>query len=178
MPWMRRDKFIIKTSEKQIIAWSWLLVNTRKFLFHLVLIHAIAGIKTSLSSPANMQSRKDMSLGPFNHLLEFLPIVHRLKRQMLYWRSCDNQAIKETMFDLIKSLVKGLHMFHLGGLWRMRSHIKKLNGQLQGRIGQMTQNLSFRHHFLGHEIEYQDIQGANILMICPVIIHDKDILRA
>ena len=118
-----------------------------------------------------------MGLGPFNHLLELFPVVHCFKRQMLYRCTSDNQAIKIAIFNLIKSLIKSLHMLCTCRFRLMRAHVEEVNSQLQRSISQVAQYLSFRHHFLGHEIEYQNIQRADILMVRPIVIHDKDILR-
>ena len=99
-------------------------------------MNPVTVVQTSLGSPTEVQGRKNMTLGPFKDLGQLFPVVHFLKVHLFDRRPRHNQAVIVIILDILKSLVKTLHMLGRCIFRLMARHIEEIYIDLQGRIGQ------------------------------------------
>ena len=111
MPGMGNPEFIVKaTKQDSTLIVGLVRINTEELFRQLFFVDAIMVIKTSLGSPANMESRVDMGLAPLHNGTQLLPVVHILKFQMFHRRSSDDHTVKLTILQFIKGFVKRQQM--------------------------------------------------------------------
>ena len=95
---------------------------------------------------------------------------------MLHRRPGDNHPVIVFVPDLCKGGVEGFQVRQGSILGNMGRHMHQLNIHLQGGITEQPENLGFRLNLLGHNIENQDLQRTDVLLLCPIMGHDEDIL--
>ena len=150
--------------------------NAEHLLCQGIFGYAEVVVQTRLCRPADMQGGEHMGLGPLHNLTDLVPVIHLFIRQMLHRRPGDNHPVIMFVLDLPEGGVEGFQVRQGSILGNMGRHMHQLNIHLQGGITEQPENLGFRLNLLGHNIENQDLQRTDVLLLCPVMGHDEDIL--
>ena len=84
MPAVRNIEYIIKTAYERFLSFMYpVLKNTEHLLVKRLLIDTVMIIDPGLCTPADMQGRSNVILGPFHYLTEFIPVRHLFKFHLL-----------------------------------------------------------------------------------------------
>ena len=140
------------------------------------LIDAVVAVKPRLGAPADVEGGVDVGAGPVHNLAQLVPIVHLLKLQVLHRRAGDNHAVELLVPHLVKGGVEGLQMGDVGVLGGVAPGLEQLDVDLEGGVGQLAQQLGLGDDFGGHQVEDEQVQGADVLVQGAALRHDKDIL--
>ena len=79
-----------------------------------MLFDAVMIVQAGLRSPADVERRVYVSLGPLHDLAELIPVLHFLELEMLYRSSRYDHAVIVIALDLIKSLIERKHVLFSG----------------------------------------------------------------
>ena len=67
-------------------------------------------------------------------------------------------------------------MGDVGVLGGVAPGLEQLDVDLEGGVGQLAQQLGLGDDFGGHQVEDEQVQGADVLVQGAALRHDKDIL--
>ena len=126
-------------------------------------------------TPAKVDRRVDILLGVVHDPAKLVPIVHGLIVQILNGGAGDDHAVKTLVPDLIKGLVKSLHVLGCGVGRAMSGSLQKGDLHLQRAVCQQAGQLGLCHDLGRHQVEDQDAQRADVLAHRALLMHDKDI---
>jgi hypothetical protein len=118
----------------------------------------------------------DVGAGPVHDLTQLVPVVHLLELQVLHRGAGDNHAVELLLPHLVKGGVKGLEMGCVRVLGGVAPGLKELDIDLERRIRQLAQQLGLGDDLGGHQVEDEQVQGADVLMQGAALRHDEDIL--
>ena len=117
----------------------------------------------------------NVRFGPLHDLAQFFPIVHIGEIQILHRGAGDDHAVIFLVLDLIKGGIEREKMIRVGILRCVAGGLQQLHLHLQRRVGQLAQQLGLRNDFGGHQIQNQNVQGADILMHGTELGHNKNV---
>ena len=168
---------IVKATEERRVGFQDPVVEHAKELFRKrTLLDPIVEIETGLGTPANVERRVDMGLGPFHNFAELIPVVHLGEVQVLHRSTSNDHAVITPVSNLIKGGVKGGQVVLVGIMGLIAGSAQQLHRYLKGGVGELAKDLGLGHNLRRHQVEDQDIQRTNVLMHGPIFCHDEDIL--
>ena len=91
-----------------------------------------------------------MCLGPIENLHDFVPVGHLLVVEVLDRCSSDDHTVIPLLLDCLKVLVEGHHMLYGCVLGGMALDLQQIHFDLQGRVGEQTDEVGLRCDFKGH----------------------------
>ena len=97
--------------------------------------------------------------------------VHQLHR-----RAGDDETVEGAAADLAKGFVEGQHVGLGGVLGHMTPGGDQLQFDLQGGVAKDPGQLGLRVHLGGHQVQQEDLEGADVLGDGPGLRHDEDVL--
>ena len=132
-------------------------------------------VQTRQRTPTKVNRRVDILLGVVHDPAKLVPIVHGLIVQILNGGAGDDHAVKALVPDLIKGLVKSLHVLGCGVGRTVGGSLQKGDLHLQRAVCQQAGQLGLCHDLGRHQVEDQDAQRADVLAHSALLMHDKDI---
>ena len=138
---------------------------------------AVMVIQRRLGRPADVEGAVHMGFAPLHDLAQLVPVFHLLERQQFHRGAGDDHAVKIPVPDLVKGLVEGQHMFLRGVFRSAPGDFQQFHLDLQGRVAQQPCQLGLRGDLGGHQIQNQQMQGADVLGDGPLLAHDENIFR-
>ena len=177
MPGMWNPEHIIEAPQQnRPLVVSVMGIDAEQLPGQRMLLNAIVVVKSRLGSPADVEGGMDMGFAPLHNPAQLRPVVHFLKGHLLHRRTSDHHAVKFPVFQLVKSFVEGQKMLLRGVLGAMRGNHHQLQVDLQGRVAQQTAQLGLRGNFGRHQIQQNNLQGTDVLGLCPGLFHDENVL--
>ena len=132
-------------------------------------------IKAGLRTPADVQGRVNVRLGPFHDFNQLVPVFDLLERHQLNRCACDDKAVVTLVADVVERLVERQQMI-LGRVFRVVGlGLNKIDLDLNRRVGQTAENLRFGYDFQRHQIEDGDAERADALRRCAVLGHNENV---
>ncbi len=117
-----------------------------------------------------------MLIGPVHYPHHLVPVIYLFEFEMFNGRTRDYQAVKLVMGNVIKSLVERVEMLSGCILRKVHAGVYQGDLHLQGCIGKEPQYLRFRRDLNWHKVEDQYLQGPDILMNRPGLLHNEYVL--
>ena len=168
---------VVKAAEQGGIGFKYPVVEHAEELFRQrTLLHAVVEVEPRLCAPADVEGGVDMTAGPLHDLTQLVPILHLGEVQVFHRRAGDDHAVVFPPPDLIEGGVKGLQVVLVDVLGTITGSPEQLYLDLEGRVGQLAQDLCLGDDLGGHQVEDEHLQGPDILVQSPVFGHDEDIL--
>ena len=168
---------VVKAAEQGGIGFKYPVVEHAEELFRQrTLLHAVVEVEPRLCAPADVEGGVDMTAGPLHDLTQLVPILHLGEVQVFHRRAGDDHAVVFPPADLIEGGVKGLQVVLVDVLGTITGSPEQLYLDLEGRVGQLAQDLCLGDDLGGHQVEDEHLQGPDILVQSPVFGHDEDIL--
>ena len=116
-----------------------------------------------------------MRTGPHDDFRHLRPIAHLFVRQLFDRCPCDDHPIKPLVAHRFEVTVEHHHVFDGRVLRRMAFQLHERDVELQRCIRQQPYEIRFGGDFQGHEVEYGDTQGTDVLRMSAQVIHHEDI---
>ncbi len=151
-------------------------VDAAELLRQHLLVETVVVIDARLGRPADVKRGLDMGLGPLHDLAELRPVVDLIVGELLHRRPGDDQAIEVPVFDLIEAVVKLVQMVVGGVHCLVGGDAQKRNVQLERGIAQHSEELKLRILLLWHQVQDTDLKRTDVLMGCPVLVHEEQVL--
>lgn len=126
--------------------------DAKELFTQIILRNIIMVIETGLGTPADMQGRVNVGLGPFHDLAQLIPVVHIGKVQIFYRSSGNDHTVILPVFDLIKGSIEGREVAGICILRYMAEGVQQFYLDLKRRVGELTQQLGLSHDLSGHQI--------------------------
>ena len=127
-------------------------------------------------APAQVHSREDVLLGPFDDLAELLPVVHVLEGHLLHGRPGDDEAVVVLVAEAVEGVVE-LHQVVLRDVrGRVGRDAHEVAAHLQRRLGDEAQELRLGLDLGGHEVEDDDPKRADLLGGSDLLLEGEDSL--
>ena len=173
---VRCTENIVKAAHERFVREKHVMLeNAAHLVWKLVLRNAVVVIKAGLRTPADVQGRVDVRLGPFHDFNQFVPVFDLLERHQLNRCACDDKAVVTLVADVVERLVERQQMI-LGRVFRVVGlGLNKIDLDLNGRVGQTAENLRFGHDFQRHQIEDGDAERTDALRRCAVLGHNENV---
>ena len=95
---------------------------------------------------------------------------------MFHRSTGDDHAVKLFVAHFLKIAVECLHVFNRRVLTGMRLNLHQMHIQLQRRVGEQTDEVGLGGNLQGHQIEYGNAQGTDVLTVGSFIAQHKDVL--
>ena len=108
-----------------------------------------------------------MALRPLKDLADLLPVIHVLVFHLLHRCPGDDQPVKIASLNIRKTLVEFIQMTHGSIFCLMALYCHKSDIYLQRCVGKGTQKLKLCLLFQRHQVQNEDLNGADILMGFP-----------
>ena len=173
---VRGVEAVVKAPEQRgALADDGMLKNAGQLVGQGTLLHTIMVVQPRLGSPADVEGGVDMGTGPVHDLAKLPPVVHLLKLQVFHRSAGDNHAVELLVLYLIEGGVEGLQVGHVRVLGGVALGLEQMYIDLEGRIGQLAQQLGLGDDLGGHQVEDEQAQGADVLVQGAALRHDKDV---
>ena len=174
MPGMRRQKYIVKSPYQRNFPVQYFMPEKPEhFVGQFLFLQSVMMVKPRLSRPAEINGGGHVPVAPFHDFHHLFPVVNFFKLHIFHRSSCDNHTVKFLILYLVKYYIKFVQMACRSILRLMAAHHHKSHVNLKRSIGEGTQKLQLCLFFQRHQIQNQDLNWADILMDCPVLIHNK-----
>ena len=167
----------IEASEEGVIGFEILMLeNTEHFCGEGVFRDTVMEMKRRLSRPADMEGGIDVGFGPAHDFTEFVPVIHVTEFEVFDGCAGDDKAVELFVLDFLVGTVERFHMLgaDVGGNVGCDAEEGQLD--LEGGIGEKTDDLVFGGDLRRHEVENGNFQGTDILRGGAEFVHNEDIL--
>ena len=108
-----------------------------------------------------------MRTGPAEYFRDLFPVVDLLKLQMFHGSTGNNHTVKLFIAHQFEVTVKCFHVLNGSILGSMALQFHETDLNLQGRIGEQTDQVGLRGYFNGHQIQHDNLQRTDILSAGP-----------
>ena len=153
-----------------------MLKHSEQLLLEGIFGYSVEVIETCLCSPANVKGGSHVGTGPIEYLLNLVPVFYFLIRKQLNRGSRYDHSIPFLFFEHCKILVKHQHVFDRRIFGRVASEPHKVDFYLEWCIGEQPDEVCFGRYLEWHQIEDDDLQGANLLRMSASLVHHEDVL--
>ncbi len=161
---VRRDKLVIKAAQQRLVLVETVVViDAGELLAPGLLLHAIQGFQRRLHCPAEEQSGGHMLMGPLDDLDDARPVNHLLELHQPERRPCDDHAVIVVATHLLEVVIEVLKMRLRRVLRLPIVDAQQIHIHLQRRVGEHPHQLDLGLNLLGHQIEDQHPQRADVL---------------
>ena len=126
------------------------LVHTEELPGQGALLDAMMKVQPRLGAPADVEGGVDVGAAPRHNFAQLRPVVHLVELQIFHWSAGDDHSVEVTVPYLVKGGIKGGQVVLVGVLGLVAGRAQQFHLDLYRRIGQLAQDLSFRHDLSGH----------------------------
>ena len=124
VPRMRHLEEIVKTARQGLLpGQQMMLIDAGQLVRQRHLVDPVVIIQRRLGSPADVDRRRDMRLGPLHDLRKLRPIVDFLKRNRLHRSPRDDHPVKCPSADLLKRHIELVEVPGIGVLGLVCRHV-------------------------------------------------------
>ena len=167
MSGMRCKEHIVESAyQRNLTVHHFMPEKTEHLLIKFAFFQSIVVVESCLCSPAQINGGGNMGVCPVHDLYQFLPVVYLFEFHLLYRSTCDDHSIVFVIFQFRKCLIKFIQMTHRCILRFMALYCHKGDIYLQRCVGKGTQKLKLCLLFQRHQVQNEDLNGADILMGC------------
>ena len=118
-----------------------LRINTGELFRKQDLIDPMMEIQTGLSTPADVEGRKNMGLRPLHDLYQLAPVSDIFKFHLLHRSAGNDKAVEILVLKLLKGIIKTIQMVGVRVSGFMRCQFHKGDPGLDRKIGQHTKKI-------------------------------------
>ncbi len=174
---VRRHELVIEAAQQRLVlVEAMVAIDAGKLVAMGLFFHAIEGFQRRLHRPAEEQGRGDVLMGPLDDLDDARPIDHLLELHQPERRPRDDHAVIVVATHLFEVVIEVLQM-RPGRVLRLPIvDAQQIHIHLQRRVGEHPHQLDLGFDLLGHQVEDQYPQRADILGDGPGLRHHEDVL--